>query len=331
MLLAMAWLPMTPAALGQRGAAPSGLSEHVKSKPHYAFDPSDTIRGHLGTLKSEYYVGEPVMIPLVLINHTVHPITLRTNFNPRSALMIMITRENQVPQQYFGPYPPGFYAPLEPPLDPMEEFSTRILIWGDANSDSGLAFPEPGIYTVSIAIKLEVPEASFISQPKFAPIQIKVVPTPPEVAPLVEDLKKYRAFIPIHFRNLPKGHEERIIELIQQYPNTPLTPYMAYSVYASLLDKYNLHPEDKTLADRMLYYLQIATVPVTSFQIEGLNSLLSIFNDMGLAVPAEAAARRLIQNMPRDMIGLAGSNKVMQKYLINAKELDAGKNWVFFQ
>ncbi len=317
-------------ATAQGAAEPPGGGGFQKPPPirtDLKFDSTDAIRGHIAEHRSDFFVGEPVVIPIVLVNHMQHPITLRTNFNPRGNLVVTIQRENQAPQPYYGPYKLAIYAPLDIKMDPMEQLDRQLLIWGDGNSDSGLALPEPGTYTVSISIKLEVPEAKFIDQPTFPPFQLRVLATPPALAPLVTELRGWRGFIPLQLKVPPEGHEERLMELIQQYPNNPLTPYMCYAAYKELLRQYNLHPEDKTLADRMLYYLQIAVVPETSFQIEALNELLSIFDQMNLSIPAWSTATRILQVMPRDLQGLVGNSKLMQKYLINSKELKTEQYW----
>jgi len=178
-----------------------------------------------------------------------------------------------------------------------------------------------------MSLKIEIPEANRRTEESFPPFQIKIVPTPKELAPLVDELMKIRAFIPLHLHALPQGHEERVMELLQQYPNTPLSPYMSYAAYGSLIDRYNLHPDDKTLSDRLLYYLQNATRSPSQFQIEGLTSQLSIFDQFGLAIPAAETARLILKVMPRDMVGLMGNNTLVKKYLINTKELEPEKYW----
>jgi hypothetical protein len=313
----------------QNIAAPQ---QRLEPKPDYHFDPSDAIRGHLDATPPVIFVGEPFMIPLVLVNHMKYPITLRTSFNPRGDLSIVIQRDNRAPQNYYAHYQPGFYGPLELKLMPMQEVSNRVLIWSDADQPSGLAFPEPGNYTITVSIKLQVPEAKLTREDQFPPIRVQVVPTPAELAPLIDEIAQWpHAFVQLQSRHLPKGHEERVLELIRKYPASPLTPYLCYAASGELLTRYNLHPEDKTLSDRMLYYLQLATIPQTSFQVESLTSLLSVFDQLGLSRQAAATAQRLLKVMPRDLVGTIGNNSLVKKYLLNTTELDPEKYWSVLQ
>src|SRR5438045_8102302 len=95
-LLAMLLIgrPLAPAQL----PAESNESEAPvkRQEPAINFDKSDFVNVKLGPMRTTYFVGEPVVLPLRLINHTKYSIGIQTNFVPVSKLKLGIRPQNEL-------------------------------------------------------------------------------------------------------------------------------------------------------------------------------------------------------------------------------------------
>jgi len=315
-----------------------GQSPQIKKshdKPHYAFDETDFIWPSLGSLDHrplqdgsyEYFLGEPVVVPLKISNHTRFPVTLTTNFTPRSMLKVYIRPEGQRERRCLGPNMPGYYAPKEFLLYSLGEIGQPVIIWSDADRPEKLAFSEPGKYRLRITLDALIPEGSKKFTLTFDPIDLTIVPTPPQFVPLVAELRKGEVLRNLQLGKNPpewKGDTERYFK---QYLGTLFAPYLAQSAANYFFVEHAKEPGNKTAADKALYYLQYAAYSASPFQVPVYEQLLAFFDTLGLTIPAEQTARKMLTIMPPYLLGRNGSDELLQKYLINSDEMDPVKDW----
>lgn len=313
---------------------PKTKKDHVQ----YPFDASDYARGYIAPMEKTYYVGQPVVVPLVLANHTKYPITLVTNYNFRSMLKVMIRPEGQQAYRYNGPYAiSGYYAPMQIFLYPLDEVRTNIVLWANIDnmndlSGNHLAFPKPGKYTVEVAIKIGIEEGAGGGdlQLQDGIFELNIKPTPPDLAPLTDLLTRDLNLVYLHLHKNPPNWGDRVPQdILRQYPNTPFTPWICYSLASYFTLEYDRKPT-RDNADKALMYYQLAifdnSVP---FWEEAYRDYLMLVDKLQMGKAGEQLARDFVKRISPDRIGRIGNMQLLQKYLVNTEELDPVKYWAF--
>lgn len=332
-LILMLTLPAS--LLPAQGADPTiGAQSSTHKQIFYPFELTDRINGYIEPINSRYYVGQPIEVPIVLVNHSQFPIHLETGFNPRAQLKVMIRPENEQQYQYVGPYMPGFYGPSPIPMYPFDEYHSRIVIWSDLQQPGHLALPKPGRYTITITIQFKVDElkgGTFREMPLAGGVfSVEVDPTPKPVEPLVELLKKEMNVVYLHLHKVPDGWDDKKVkDLLAQYPLTVFAPYLNYALASYYVALYDLKPT-KEFSDQALYYYRMTVLSKTAFQMEAYIDFLDFLDrKLQLTLVAETIAREFVAHLPPDRLGRDGNKELFLKYLVNTKELDPGEYWAF--
>lgn len=315
------------AAAQEQMAVPNSQKPTV----NYKFDPSDRIQASFGLVRQTYFVGEPIVIPIVLSNHTRYPITVETNFNPSSMSKVMIIPSGHRPRKYNGPFISGYYAPSPFFLYPFEEINHDFIVWGDLKSPSDLAISTPGAYTIQLSVDINVPEAKVAGTIPVGAIEINVLPTPEKYRPLIEMLQKAKAFSPLQIGKTPIGWGENMEPLIKQFSPSVFTPYLAYSAATYFTAEYIKHPKDKAIADKALLYIQIAAKSTSPLKLDAYMDFLALLDKMQLTAAARQVAGEILTIMPRDRIGKIGMHPLILKYLINTGEYNRTKYWAILE
>ena len=137
---------------------------------------------------------KPTYVPIVLSNHTQFPVTVRTNFNPRSLLHVIIRQTGKPSRIYHGPFSQGIYTPQDVFLYPLEEYRVDFVIWSDIDEPTGLAFSEPGEYTIEISQEIKVPEGEVNGEIEIGTVTVRIDPTP----------EPFRAFVQALIHDRPR-------------------------------------------------------------------------------------------------------------------------------
>lgn len=338
-LLVAAWLALAPLpATAQHWNLPGApkrnqLPKQTGDKPEdLAFDDSDMLRGYIAQMKTTYFVGEPIVIPLALCNHTKHPITLETNLsNFRSMVTVNIRPEGQPSYRYNGPFMPGYVAPVPYKLFPLDELHAYLVVWADWDNPTHLAIDKPGRYTIDVSVQISVSEAKIPMQqliPQGGAFTITVEPTPKELEPLLDLIKQDMNAVYIQLHKNPPTWGERTADILKQYPNSPFTPYLLYCLGSYYAAQYDNKPT-REAADKSLIYYQNAVVNKWAFWEEAYIDLLNFMDKLDLGQGAAYHARRMLDNVSEDRLGHIGNLEVLQKYLVNTAELDPTRYWAF--
>jgi hypothetical protein len=304
-------------------------SQRVKA-PHYQFNKMDRIEGTLGKVKDEYFVGEPVVIPILLSNHSRFPLTLSTNINPRSMLKVQITASDGNAYEYHGPFQSGLYGPTEYFLYPMEEVSYQFVLWADFDRPDGLAFSDPGLYQIQLDLQIKIvegPNGEMQTRLPLGGVTIKVVPTPEKYAAFVATLKHDHVAANLQMRKTPAIWNEKVVDVLNQQKGSIFYPYLLYSAGNYFNVQANNNPTDKQSRDKGLMYLQLAGQYPFPYRVDALLDLLSICDKLDLFGPAAQVSHDLIKNVPSDRIGKIGSLELIKKYLVNTEEIDPVTYW----
>lgn len=336
-LLVAAWLALAPAPASAQlwnlpGTKPSQPKTDTQ-KPTGAlpFDATDMLRGYIPPIKTTYFVGEPIVIPLALCNHTKFPLTLETNFNYRSMVTINIRPEGQQQYRYSGPFMAGYYPPAPFKLLPLDEVHAYLVVWADWETPSHLAIDKPGRYTLDVSIQIGVDETKVGMQqliPQSGTFTIDVKPTPKALEPLLDLLKQDMNPVYIQLHKNPPAWGERTADILKQYPNTPFTPYLLYCLANYYTTVHDIKPT-KEAADKALLYYQSAVLNKWAYWEEAYIDLLTFLDKLELGNAAAYHARRLINGSSEDRLGHIGDREVLQKYLVNTIELDPEQYWAF--
>ncbi len=283
-----------------------------------------------GQMKSRYYVGEPVVAPLVVSNHTRFPISVSTNFIPRSHLTVEIRPEGQRKRRYRGPLQVGFYAPQEFFVYPLEEIEHPFLIWGDNDTPSGLAFPEPGEYTIEMTLRISVPEASISDRIiRFPTFVLEITEPEPNLAPLIDTIRDVKGFVPLHLKRLPQGWDDQKVQgLIKEHGANALVPYLYFALaeyfHGRMLEA---KEEDRRLIDNALLSYQYAGMSDSAFKFGAYMEVLAMCEELELPKQSAIVCRKLMEVAPRHMAGHFAENPLFRKYLGMNKEIEPKEHW----
>lgn len=332
LLALLALMPVLADSQTLQQSAPDVRSK--KQKITYPFDNSDRLQGYIAPMQTHYFVGEPIVVPLVLVNHTRYPITVETNFNPRSLLTIAIRPEGESERRFYGPYMKGTYGPSPIFMFPLDEFHYNAVIWSDIDSASHLAISKPGNYTFRISLKVALDESPHGGDLDLGMFTIQVDPTPAELEPVIELLKQddNLFYLDLH-KNPPKWGEQVPLEILKRYPATVFTPYLQYALASYYVLQYNQKPSKETSNNALMHY-QLACLSDSPFRQEIYVDLLSFLDKLDLSIPAAQIAKQMLKSVKpwdRGRVGdlqLAGSIP-LQKYLPTVKELPPDKYWAF--
>ena len=303
--------------------------------PQYTFSEHDFIRAKILPFRKSYFVGEPVVVPIELSNHTRFPLTIQTNTIPRGTLKVTVQPQTGRAYPYYGPYMEGTYAPVNVYLYSLENASLQALIWGDASDKYGLAFSKPGQYTVQMELALDITEADVQSSIKLDPFTLTIVPPPDDIKPIIEELEKNRGFIQIHLREMPPGWNERLLEIVDKYNAQTLrslTPYLNYVAALYLETKYDddKTPDKDKLLEKIQIYYQVAAASDSYYKYAATMDFLRFLDKAELYDAARIVAHQVLKVAPPQYIGKIGSNTLLAKYLGNTQELRREALWPLY-
>ena len=294
-----------------------------------------------------HHLGEPFIVRLRLVNHTDFTVTALTNFIPTGDLAISIRRFGEVERRYKGPYPEGEHPSTRIRLYPLEEYPEDVVIWSDPDTSNGLAFDKPGRYFVLFELQVDAVNSPWPGKQKISPvdpsdeqlmtplaaIEVDVVAPREDLAPLVSRLIELKAFPSIQIQRIRlKGIDARemtdgLIELIERYPATPITPYMDHTVafefnrlragWTSSLRTF-ANPE---AVSQSSYYYQRAVASDYAFKHMALFELMELFDRAGMPLLARDAGKTLLETSPFALAVRFGTHPLVAKYLINSVEM----------
>jgi hypothetical protein len=316
-------------------------SSATKEKVRYEFTRTDFVNGRLRMEKrGDIHVGEPLVVQIWLINHTRHPLTLKTNFIPESRLHVTVRRRGYSPRTVQGPYRPGYYPDDNHRLYPMNEVSHELVIWGDTNSPDGLVFPEPGDYIVDINLDILIPEAGMDGNLPLGHFEIRVVDTPETLEPVISELIRQDGFGKLMLQRVDDGFARSLQDLLYKgYPKSRLTPYMSFALGNYLAGRWIRIKDDpghdehmkQELIDRALFQLQTTLLYKSPLRDDADLALMTLFDTLKLSDQAAEYARNYINHNPRPMIGVVGNHELVKTYLVNTAELDIMKHWLLVE
>lgn len=304
------------------------------------FDANDFIRLTLDPMQTTIRLGEPLVFPFRLVNHTDEKVSLLTKFHPRANLKVTVQPEGERERQTFGPYLPGTYIPDDYVLYPHEERPVNFVLWGDRETPNGLTVDKPGRYRIYFELNMEahlsnvrgvVPLVDSALRP-IPYIDVTVEPPSEETAGLIEQLSALQAYPSLHLRNLqlPQTSEHirtEIPRLLQQFPETPLKPYMEYAVANEALRDLAADPNDADAFARASEYLERAAAVDSAYRIQALTDLLRLYDGQAMGEAARLTALKLIDAAPKRTRPLYGSMELVRKYLRNSAEMDPIVYW----
>ncbi len=312
-----------------------------KEKVRYEFTETDFVNGLLRPeTKREIFVGQPFVVQIWLINHTRHPLTIKTNFIPKSRLNVTVRRRGYSPRIINGPYENGFYADDNHRVYPMQEVSHDLILWGDKNSPNGLVFPEPGNYIVDINQDIHMVEAALEGNLVLGQFELEVLETPEALRPVVSQLINHDGFNRLMLQRVDIEFANILRKLLgESYPKSRLTPHMSFALgnhlaglWTKIKNTSRFTPEHKKkLIDQGLIQLQIAALSNFPLRDDADLALMTLFDSLQQAHLASGFAKKYVEHSPRSMIGIVGNHKIVQQYLINTAELDLVKDWLLLE
>lgn len=297
------------------------------------FDQTDFIRGRLGSVKSTYFVGEPVSVPIYLSNHTRAPLTIQTNFNPRSKLGVTIQPYGKRAKQYAGPFRRGIYPNNDFYVFPMEEIKKTIAMWSDRADESGLAFPEPGRYIVEMEIQFQIKENGLPGRVNLGKFEIDVVAPPDAIAPFIRELIDNQLIGELQLHEMPEGFAGRIEEMIQQMPINPVTPYLTYALGSYKVEQMTQQAEElpeealRRIQEDALRYLRSAALSDFAYKWDAYLEYIKLLDALHLNDEALEAVEKFVEEMPPQYKGKMAESKLLSKFLVNTQELNPIRSW----
>lgn len=298
----------------------------------YPFDVNDRIDGMVGAMKKTYFLGEPIIVPIKLANHTRYPITLECALNPRAGLKVMIRPEGDAQFRYNGPYLKGYYGPTPFFMYPFDEVQHNLVIWSDLELPGRLALAKPGNYTFNVSVMVKVTESPIPEQElklEGGTFTVTVVPTPKPLEPLIELFKQGDNLLYLQLHKIPAIWGPKTIDILNQYPQTMFTPWLCYSLGTYYYSMYEEKPS-REAADNALKFYTFAAKSDSPFRDEIYRySLLPFMDKLDLTRPAAVTAAEFLSKLPEERRGRIGNDELLQKYLVNTTELDPIKYWAF--
>ncbi len=292
------------------------------------FGPSDFIRVAQSPMrKNNFMLGEPVVVPIRLVNHTQFTITILTNLTPRANLEVNIQSSTERERRYWGPHPPGNYVDQEFLLYPLEEFPMDILIWGDSETPNGLAFPQAGAYKIKISLVVGAKGTDVRGPIPLDPFVINVQTPPAQFAPLINMLCEAKAFPDLQLRHMPDALKDRMVQLANDYPNAPVSPYLTYVL---ALRYYGDAMQDSAEVEKYKIaeeYLVRTALADSTLKAEAYEDLIRLYDRWEKPDLALKACQELIKAAPPQIAPRFGSVPYIQKYLINSAEMSPVKYW----
>lgn len=303
-------------------------SEDPKATP-IPFTASDFLRVALTPMeRTNFPLGDPVILPLRLVNHTQFKVAAVTNVNPRGSLKVTIYSEDRTKRSYNGPYETGGYVAEDILLYPFDEVPLDVTIWGDLDTPTGLAFAQPGTYLLKVELEVGARLSSVRGLIPVEPILIRIEPPSERLAPLVEKLSAARAWPELHRRTVPASIRDEIVALADEYADTPIGAFMNYAVG---LEHNTIYADDPTRsASRDLALKSIAAasrVKDFPYRAESLRGLVFMHDREHDAASARAACLELIDALPPGRASVQASTPLVMKYLGNSAEMDPIAYW----
>lgn len=308
---------------------------HAYQKPGLQATPlpfidSDYVRVSRGPVKRKHSLGEPVLVPLRLHNHTRFTLGVLTNTNPRSALEVTVQPIEPKPGaavKMAGPYEPGAYSPAPIMLYPFEELPIEVLLWGDYDSKNGLMFPEKGVYAVRISLGMTVELSNAGGAIPVEPFLVEIGPPGEENREVFRELADLRAFPRLHLRKIPDGLDETFARLADEHPDSIFAPYLNHALglkaYGEMVRTDN-DPQHFQVANMRL---QLANRKEHVMRVEVFEDLMRLFDRFGLGDLAKDAALRYIRASSPEMAARRGSGEIVRRYLIDSAEMDPVAYW----
>ena len=313
----------------------------TEEKVRYEFTETDFVNGLLRPeAKREIFVGQPFVVQIWLINHTRHPLTIKTNFIPESRLHVTVRRRGYSPRTIDGPYETGFYADDNHRVYPMQEVSHDLILWGDKNSPNGLVFPEPGTYIVDINQDIHMVEAALEGNLVLGQFELEVLETPETLRPVVSQLINHDGFNRLMLQRVDIEFAATLEYLLgEPFPKSRLTPHMSFALGNYFAGRWSIIKNTrrftagyrKKLIDRGLIQLQIAALSNFPLRDDADLALMTLFDSLQQTRLASDFAKKYVEHSPRSMIGIVGNHKIVQQYLINTAELDLMKDWLLLE
>ena len=306
-------------------------SDETYPLPKVVFDKTDIVNAKVMPFKRTYFLGEPVVIPIRLINHSRSPLHIETNVIPQSYITVTIRQEGKRSRRYEGPYNKGIYMPQVYYLYPLDEVTLKLFMWNDPQSARGLAFDEPGTYFIEMSLKLDIEETKFSGSIQLDTVQLTITPPPTELAPLIDELCQDKVFNDLQFFKVPKTWIPKGREVLKKYPVCSLTPYLQYAMANILSFEWHKDQTNKALADEVMYDYQLATFSDSDFKMDIYLDLLAFVDMLDQPSVAYKLAEKMIQEAPEEYLGHIGDSKVVNTYIKNSKELSPLWFWPLFE
>jgi hypothetical protein len=335
MILALAWTAGAEAqaqfGAPQGGAKPpQGGGQAPRIYPKLEFNSNDFIRAKVGRMRPSYFVGEPVAVPVTISNHTRFPLTITTNLAPRSHLKIVIRPENMPARAYYGPWEGGSFPTTDFDMLPLDELNEKILLWADNQQPEGLVFPTPGKYKVEMSLRIAVQGNQVVNTLKIDPVVITIVPTPANMAPLVQILRDHKLFDQLHRRVLAPSEVDTVRKLGKDFPGTPFTPYLYLSLASQLEYRNRLNPNPE-LTEELLYAYQIAARSDSAYRFPAYLNLIEFMDRQEMSEAIPSIFGEMVHNMPRSWRGKVGNVPAATKYLHMSGEIPPTQFWTLLQ
>lgn len=325
-LMLAAAVPAARAELRIGHQMPRG--EDPKATP-IPFTASDYLRVALTPMdRTNFSLGEPVVVPLRLVNHTQFKVTAVTNVNPRGGLKVTVYSEDRTKRAYNGPYETGGYVAEDILLYPFEEVPLDAVLWGDLETPNGLVFPAPGAYLLKVELEVSARLSSVKGVIPVEPIMIKVGPPSERLAPLVGILSGAKAWPDLHRRRVPEFLRGDLPKLADEYGDTVIGAFMNYALGLELGAAAGGDAARTGGAAEALKRIDAASrVEGFPWRAEALRGLVYMHDRDSNAPAALATCERLIEILPPERAAIQASTPLISRYLGNSAEMDPVFYW----
>jgi hypothetical protein len=133
------------------------------------------------TNKTEYVLGEPVFLQLVLSNLTTDKVfEIYGHLHPANDLEVKIWRSGGIPRRYTMGLSDVIFPGISYTLTPRSLHGHRWMLCHERENASGFLFDRPGMYNISVRAQLTV---NGLPQTVPFKMQIRVVEPPPAQKP----------------------------------------------------------------------------------------------------------------------------------------------------
>ncbi|MBM3333143.1 hypothetical protein FJY63_00615, partial [Candidatus Sumerlaeota bacterium] len=190
----------------------------------------DWLKPFLLTNKSEYMLGEPVFLKLVVANWSPkHRFDIEGHLHPSNDMQIEVARVGELPKRYFGIGKKDVLLPqVSLPLPRGQMASLRWLLCHDPDKKNGFLFDQPGHYTISSQARMTINKMTVtltLPPPGGPPIEIVVTSPTLSEKPVLDQMMRPECAQDLHRMRAGESTVKVWEDIAQRYPQSVWAPY----------------------------------------------------------------------------------------------------------